>query len=97
MPVITGGPTEAVAVPIAPVVAGASTITGHMPLPTAPTDAAPTAAAVSIAALIKQETGTLVSRQVLPALSGNPPTYSISFDPTLIDPAATYVDRRSGR
>ena len=88
VPVITGGPTEAVAVPIAPVVAGAATITGHLPLPT---DAAPTAAAVSIAALIKQETGTLVSRQVLPTLSGNPPTYSISFDPTLIDPAATYV------
>ena len=59
-----------------------------MPLPT---DAAPSAQAVSIAALIKQETGTLVSRQVLPTLSGNPPTFSISFDPTLIDPAATYV------
>ena len=93
VPVITGGPTEAVPVPIPPVVASASTITGHMSLPNgaALTDAAPTAAAVSIAALIKQETGTLVSRQVLPALSGNPPTYSVSFDPALIDPAATYV------
>ena len=87
VPVITGGPTEAVPVPI-PVVASASTITGHMSLPTdaAQTDAGPTAAAVSIAALIKQETGTLVSRQVLPALSGNPPTYTVSFDPALIDP-----------
>ena len=81
--------------PIAPVVPGASTITTALP---PPTDAAPTAAAVSIAALIKRETGTLVSRQVLPRRSaGNPPTYSISFDPTLIDPAAAYVVVRRGR
>ena len=93
VPVITGGPTEAVAVPIAPVVAGPSTITGHLALPA---DAAPTAAAVSIAALIKQETGTLVSRQVLPTISGNPPTYAISFDPTSsIRPPRTSSSGRS--
>jgi uncharacterized lipoprotein YbaY len=88
VPVITGGPTESVKVPIPPVAVGAGVITGRMPLPSG---AKPSAQAVSIAALIKQETGTLVSRQVLPALSDNPPSFSISFDPTLIDPAATYV------
>ncbi len=88
VPVITGGPTEAVKVSVAPAVAGAGVITGRLPLPNG---AAPSAAAVSIAALIKQETGTLVSRQVLPTISGSPPSFSVSFDPTLIDPAATYV------
>ena len=88
VPVITGGPTEGVAIPIPPLTPGSTIITGRMPLPTG---AAPSATAVSIAALIKQETGTLVSRQVLPTVNGNPPSYSVSFDPTLIDPAATYV------
>ena len=54
VPVITGGPTEAVRSRSRRVVAGPPTITGRLPLPDR---RPPTAAAVSIAALIKQETG----------------------------------------
>jgi uncharacterized lipoprotein YbaY len=88
VPVITGGPIEAVKVAISPTIAGSAVITGTMPLPGG-TVLGP--AAVAIAALVKQETGTLVSRQVVPTVSGSPPAFAISIDPSLLDPAATYV------
>ena len=88
IPVITGGPVEGVALPVAPVTPGTGTIDGGIVLPQG-TTLGP--AAVVIAALIKQETGTLVSRQVQPTVTGSSPTFSVSFDPSLIDPAATYV------
>ena len=88
VPVITGGPVEGVKVPISPQITGNSTIEGSLLLPKG-TTAGP--GSVAIAALIKQDTGTLVSRQVQPTVSGVAPAFSISFDSSLIDPAATYV------
>lgn len=88
VPVITGGPSEGLKVSLTPQPAGDATITGHLVRPDQ-TTLGPEA--VAIAALIKEETGTLVSRQVLPTVEGNPPAFTISFDTTLLDPAATYV------
>ena len=88
-PVITGGPTSGIALTLASVPATpAGTITGTIVPPTA-TALGP--AAVSIAALIKVETGTLVARQVRPISSPANLGFSIGYDPSLIDPAATYV------
>ena len=86
---------------------------GHRPRPAAvpqPTRRGPSVArsvppadttlspqAVSIAALIKVETGTLVARQSCrsrPTTQAAGPTslsFAIGYDPSLIDPAATYV------
>ena len=76
-----GRPPDAVPAP-------AETITG-----TITTSARTTlsSSAVAIAALIKQETGTLVNRQVQPISGDGPISFSIGFDPSVIDPSATYV------
>ena len=88
-PVITGGPTSGIALTLASVPATpAATITGTI-VPPAATAIGP--AAVSIAALIKVETGTLVARQVRPIPDPANLGFSIGYDPSLIDPGATYV------
>ena len=88
-PVITGGPTSGLALTLASVPATpAATITGTI-VPPAATAIGP--AAVSIAALIKVETGTLVARQVRPISDPANLGFSIGYDPSLLDPAATYV------
>jgi hypothetical protein len=46
---------------------------------------------VRIAALIKVETGTLVARQVVPVADPGDLGSRSGFDPSVIDPAATYV------
>ena len=88
-PVITGGPTSGIALTLASVPATpAATITGTI-VPPAATAIGP--AAVSIAALIKVETGTLVARQVRPIPDPANLGFSIGYDPSLIDPGSTYV------
>ena len=88
-PVITGGPTSGIALTLASVPATpAATITGTI-VPPAASVLGP--AAVSIAALIKVETGTLVARQVRPITDPTNLAFSIGYDPSLLDPAATYV------
>ena len=86
--VLTGGPTSGVDALLTAVPAPAATITG-----TITTSARTTlsSSAVAIAALIKQETGTLVNRQVQPISGQGPISFSIGFDPSVIDPGATYV------
>ena len=88
IPVITGGPTSGVDVNLTAQSADLPQVTGSIAVPG---DGRLTTGAVSIAALIKQETGTLVSRDVRPIVEGDPITFSIPVDPGLIDPAATYV------
>ena len=88
-PVITGGPTSGIALTLTAVPATpAGTISGTIVPPTGTTIGP---SAVSIAALIKVETGTLVARQVRPIADPANLGFAIGFDPTLIDPAATYV------
>ena len=88
-PVITGGPTSGIALTLTAVPATpAASVTGTI-VPPVGTQVGP--AAVSIAALIKVETGTLVSRQVRPITGPADLAFSIGFDPAFIDPAATYV------
>ena len=88
-PVITGGPTQGINL-VLPAVAATpkASVTGTI-VPPAGTALGP--AAVAIAALIKVETGTLVSRQVRPIADASDLSFSIGFDPTFIDPTATYV------
>ena len=86
--VLTGGPTDGVAVALVAVGTPAATVTGTI---TQSQRLALGPAAVSIAALIKVETGTLVNRQVQPLSGGPPVAFTIGIDPTTIDPAATYV------
>jgi len=87
-PVITGGPTDGINLVLTALPTPAATIGGTI-LPPAGTALSPSA--VAIAALVKVETGTLVARQVIPVADPADVTFSIGFDPTLIDPAATYV------
>jgi uncharacterized lipoprotein YbaY len=88
-PVITGGPSKGIELTLAPVPAsGPASIPGTIAVP-AGTVLSP--AAVSIAALIKVETGTLVSRQVQPIADPAALAFNVAFDPSLTDPAATYV------
>jgi uncharacterized lipoprotein YbaY len=88
-PVITGGPIKGidlVLTAVSPTLP--ATVAGSIVLPAG---AAIGPAAVAIAALIKVDTGTLVSRQVRPITDPADLAFSIGFDPALIDPAASYV------
>ena len=50
-----------------------------------------TDAAVAYAVLLKADTGTLIARQVIPEPPSGPIPFTITGDPGLIDPTATYV------
>ena len=67
-PVITGGPTKGIDLVLPSVQANPGGTIGGAILPPAATTLSPSA--VTIAALIKVETGTLVARQVLPVSAG---------------------------
>ena len=88
-PVITGGPVSGIALvlPAVPATAPASISGTIVP----PADAAFGPGAVEIAALVKVETGTLVTRQVRPITGPTDLAFTIGFDPALIDPTASYV------
>ena len=87
-PVITGGPTKGVDLVLTALPSPAAIVGGTI-LPPAGTIIAPSA--VAIAALIKVETGTLIARQTRPIEDPADLTFSIGYDPALLDPAATYV------
>jgi uncharacterized lipoprotein YbaY len=89
VPVITGGPTSGVTINVVSQSAGATgSVTGTI---TRTDRTALTAAAIAYAILVKADTGTLVARQVIPAPTTNPIPFTITGDPSIIDPAATYV------
>src|SRR6478752_415365 len=88
-PVITGGPVSGIdlVLPAVPASAPASVTGSIVP----PADAAFGPGAVEIAALVKVETGTLVTREVRPITGPADLAFTIGFDPALIDPTASYV------
>jgi uncharacterized lipoprotein YbaY len=86
--VLTGGPTDGVDVIVTAVETEPTTISGTI---TKNDTAALGPDAVAIAALIKEETGTLVERQVQPFTGATPVAFTIGYDPSVIDPGATYV------
>ncbi len=88
-PVITGGPTSGIALSLTALPATAPAKIDGTIAPPAGTRFGP--AAVTLAALIKLETGTLVARQVRPLTNPADLAFSIGYDPALIDPSATYV------
>ena len=89
VPVITGGPTANVALPVVTISTAAS-VSGTI---TKADKTALTGAAVGYAILVNTNTGTLVARQVIPAPGTTPIAFQITYDPGIIDPAATYVVR----
>ena len=89
VPVITGGPTSGVAIPVVSAPSGAGEVTGTI---VRKDKSALTPDAVAIAALIRQDTGTLIARQVIPAITTEPIPFTIAY-PDVIDPDATYVVR----
>ena len=86
--VLTGGPTSGVdaILPLAgepsATIVGTITATGLTTL---------SAKVVAVASLIKKETGTVVNRHVSVAPGPAPIAFSIGFDPSVIDPRATYL------
>ena len=89
VPVITGGPTSGVNVLVVP---RSQAATGQVAGTITRSDkSALTTDAVAMAILVKADTGTLVSRQVIPSPTAAAIPFSIPFDPSLVDPAATYV------
>ncbi len=88
-PVITGGPSNGIDL-ILPALNPnpAASITGTI---VPPPNASFGPSSVAIAALIKVGTGTLVAREVRTVSDVSDLSFSIGFDPALIDPAATYV------
>ncbi|MEO8230286.1 MAG: YbaY family lipoprotein [Chloroflexota bacterium] len=86
--VLTGGPTSGVdaILPLSPepaaTIVGTITATGLTTL---------SSKVVAVASLIKKETGTVVNRQVSVVPGPAPIAFSIGFDPTVIDPWATYL------
>ncbi|HYO44196.1 MAG TPA: YbaY family lipoprotein [Candidatus Limnocylindrales bacterium] len=91
VPVITGGPTSGVAVTVyAQSPEATDRVAGTM---TRNDKSALGPEAVAIAALIRQDTGTMVARQVIPSVPSGAVPFSIAFDPSVIDPGAIYVVR----
>jgi uncharacterized lipoprotein YbaY len=86
--VLTGGPTTGVDA-ILPLVGEPSAAIVGTISPTGLTTLS--ANVVAVASLIKKETGTVVNRQVLVAPGPAPIAISIGFDPSVIDPRATYL------
>ena len=87
-PVMTGGPSRGVDLVLTALPSPGALVGGTL-LPPSGTVLNPSA--VAIAALVKVETGTLVARQTRPVTDPADLTFSIGFDPSLIDPASTYV------
>ena len=93
VPAITGGPTTGLALPVLPVSATATaTVTGTI---TKADKTALSGAAVAYALLVDTDTGTLIARQVIPSASTTPVAFRITYDPGIINPAATYVVKAS--
>ncbi len=88
VPVITGGPTQDVTVNVTPLSTSGNATVGGVIVRT--DKSALTPDAVAVAALVNATTGTLVARQVLPSPT-EPITFSILFNPAVIDDSATYV------
>ncbi|MGZ8527391.1 MAG: YbaY family lipoprotein [Candidatus Limnocylindrales bacterium] len=86
--VLTGGPMTGVDAVLALAGEPPATIVGTITTPIRVTLGPD---AVAIAALVKKETGTIVNRQVLVAPGPAPIAFSIGFDPSVIDPRATYL------
>jgi uncharacterized lipoprotein YbaY len=86
--VITGGPTSGLSLTLPSVPSGGAALTGSIQNQAGPPRSPD---AVAIAALIKQDTGTLVSRSVITTVPGATTTFSIRYDPGLVDPDETYV------
>jgi len=90
-PVITGGPTSKVSITVLPAAPGATaTLPGTM---TRGDKTALSTKAFSIAALVREDTGTVEAYQVATSITTEPAPFAIAYDPSLIDPAATYVVR----
>ncbi len=91
VPVITGGPTSGVAVPMQAVPSSPPAQVSGTITRTDLTALSPNA--VAVAALVKTETGTVVGSQVVTAPAANSIPFAIGYDPALVDPAAAYVVR----
>jgi len=90
-PVITGGPTSKVAITVLPAMASAtSSLPGTI---TRDDRSALSPEALAIAALVRVDTGTVEAYQIIPKITTEPIKFAIAYDPSLIDPAATYVAR----
>ena len=88
-PVITGGPSKGVETPLVEEPTDfPATLTGTV---TTPDETVLSPETVLIAAVVKVETGTLVKRDVHPVTDPADLSFSIGYDPALVDPAATYV------
>ncbi len=89
VPVITGGPTEDVEVElIEPQLVNPALLTGTIALPD---DLELTEEAVAYAIVVNGLTGRLVAWQVIPSPTELPVPFTIAYDPTLIDPEASYL------
>ena len=89
VPVITGGPTTGLAMTLVGASPSATaSLTGSI---TRTDRSGLTPSAVAMAALIRRDTGTLVARQMIPSPATEPIAFSIPVDPTVLDPAGTYV------
>lgn len=86
--VLTGGPTTAIDAVLALAGEPTATIVGTI---TTTGVATLGSDAVAVAELIKKETGTVVNRQLLVAPGPAPIAFSIGFDPSVVDPRATYL------
>ena len=89
VPVITGGPTEGVAIPVSSVPSDGGEVTGTI---VRKDKSALTPEAVAIAALVREDTGTLIARAVIPDITTEPIPFTIAY-PDVIDPDATYIVR----
>jgi len=90
-PVITGGPTSKVAITVLPAMPTAtSSLPGTM---TRDDRSALSAQALAIAALVRVDSGTVEAYQIITKVTTEPIKVAIAYDPSLIDPAATYVVR----
>jgi uncharacterized lipoprotein YbaY len=89
VPVITGGPSSGIVLTL---VGASPSATARLTGTITRTDrTALTPEAVAMAALIRRDTGTLVARQVIPTPAAEPIAFSIPVDPSVLDPAGTYV------
>lgn len=90
-PVITGGPATGVALTV---YAASSAQTSTLPGTIVRGDkSALTAAAFAIAALVRQDTGTVEAYQIVTTIASEPIAFAIQYDPGIIDPSAAYVVR----
>ena len=85
VPVITGGPTSGVDRPRDVRAVRGGDGDGHGTI-VRDDKTALTPEAVAFAALVSEDTGTLVARQVIPSTTAEPIPFAIPFDPGVIDP-----------